>query len=149
MKESLENAIVISLNNNISEIKDLADSLGYNVISSFIQHRENPDVNSYIGKGKVDEIKKYLEDSEKKINLIIVDGELKPSQWFNLEKKFEIDVYDRIRLILAIFEKRAEKKEAKLQVKLAQLQYERPFVRELIHRAKSGEHPGFLAGAGG
>ena len=146
MKESLENAIVISLNNNISEIKDLADSLGYNVISSFIQHRENPDVNSYIGKGKVDEIKKYLEDSEKKINLIIVDGELKPSQWFNLEKKFEIDVYDRIRLILAIFEKRAEKKEAKLQVKLAQLQYERPFVRELIHRARSGEHPGFLAG---
>ncbi len=146
MKESLENAIVISLNNNISEIKDLADSLGYNVVSSFIQHRENPDVNSYIGKGKVDEIKKYLEDSEKKIKLIIVDGELKPSQWFNLEKKFEIDVYDRIRLILAIFEKRAEKKEAKLQVKLAQLQYERPFVRELIHRARSGEHPGFLAG---
>ena len=146
MKESLENAIVISLNNNISEIKDLADSLGYNVVSSFIQHRENPDVNSYIGKGKVDEIKKYIDDLEKKINLIIVDGELKPSQWFNLEKKFEIDVYDRIRLILAIFEKRAEKKEAKLQVKLAQLQYERPFVRELIHRARSGEHPGFLAG---
>jgi len=49
-------------------------------------------------------------------------------------------------LILAIFEKRAEKKEAKLQVKLAQLQYERPFVRELIHRARSGEHPGFMAG---
>ena len=146
MKDSLDNAIVISLNDDISEIKDLADSLNYNIVSSFIQHRENPDVNSYIGSGKVDEIKKFIENSEKKINLIIVDGELKPSQWFNLEKSFDIDVYDRIRLILAIFEKRAEKKEAKLQVKLAQLQYERPFVRELIHRARSGEHPGFLAG---
>jgi len=146
MKESYENAIVISLKNDISEIKDLADSLNYNIISSFIQHRENPDVNSYIGRGKVDEIIKFLESSEKKINLIIVDGELKPSQWFNLEKKFNIDVYDRTRLILAIFEKRAEKKEAKLQVKLAQLQYEKPFVRELIHRARSGEHPGFMAG---
>src|SRR4030042_881966 len=129
MKESYENAIVISLKNDISEIKDLADSLNYNIINSFIQHRENPDVNSYIGRGKVDEIIKFLESSEKKINLIIVDGELKPSQWFNLEKKFNIDVYDRTRLILAIFEKRAEKKEAKLQVKLAQLQYEKPFVR--------------------
>lgn len=146
MKEYPYNALIISLNDNISEIKDLADTLNYNIVDSFIQHRENPDVNSYIGSGKVDEIKKFIENSEKKINLIIVDGELKPSQWFNLEKKFNIDVYDRIRLILAIFEKRAEKKEAKLQVKLAQLQYERPFVRELIHRARSGEHPGFLAG---
>jgi len=146
MKDFTDNAIVISLNDDISEIKDLADSLNYNIVNSFIQHRENPDVNSYIGSGKVDEINKFIENSEKKINLIIVDGELKPSQWFNLEKKFNIDVYDRIRLILAIFEKRAEKREARLQVKLAQLQYERPFVRELIHRARSGEHPGFMAG---
>ena len=78
--------------------------------------------------------------------MLIVDGELKPSQWFLLEKKLNITVYDRIRLILAIFEKRAERKEAKLQVQLAQLQYERPYVRELIHRARAGEHPGFMAG---
>lgn len=146
MEDSTNNAIIISLNDDISEIKDLANTLNYNINEFFIQHREKPDVNSYIGSGKVDEIKKFIENSEKKINLIIVNGELKPSQWFNLEKKFNIDVYDRIRLILAIFEKRAEKKEAKLQVKLAQLQYERPFVRELIHRARSGEHPGFMAG---
>ncbi|HHF58718.1 MAG TPA: GTPase HflX, partial [Thermoplasmatales archaeon] len=73
-------------------------------------------------------------------------GELKPSQWFNLEKEFGVEVYDRLRLILSIFEKRAQSKEAKLQVKLAQLRYERPFVRELIHRARAGEHPGFMAG---
>ncbi|MGF3554835.1 MAG: GTPase, partial [Thermoplasmatota archaeon] len=146
MKESITNAIIISLDDDITEIKELANTLNYNVVNFFIQHRETPDVNTYIGSGKVEEIKKFIENSEKKINLIIINGELKPSQWFNLEKKFEIDVYDRIRLILAIFEKRAEKKEAKLQVKLAQLQYERPFVRELIHRARSGEHPGFMAG---
>jgi GTP-binding protein HflX len=140
------NAIIISLNDDVSEIVELADSLDYKVVKTFFQRRENPDVRSYIGIGKVDEIKDFIDNSEKKINLVIVDGELKPSQWYTLEKKFNIDVYDRIRLILKIFEERAERKEAKLQVKLAQLQYERPFVRELIHRAKEGEHPGFMAG---
>jgi len=140
------NAIIVALNSDISEIVDLADSLDYKIIKTFIQRRQNPDVNSYIGSGKVEEIKDFIEKSDIKINLVIVDGELKPSQWFNLEKKTGIDVFDRVRLILAIFEERADKKEAKLQVKLAQLQYERPFVRELIHRARAGEHPGFMAG---
>ncbi len=141
-----KNAIIIALNDELSEIKDLAESLDYKIIKTFIQNRQTPDVNSYIGSGKVEEINNFIETSEKKINLIIVDGELKPSQWFNLEKNSGIDVFDRIRLILGIFEERADKKEAKLQVKLAQLQYERPFVRELIHRARAGEHPGFMAG---
>jgi GTP-binding protein HflX len=141
-----KNTIIISLNEEVSEIIDLADSLGYRNIKTFIQNKKIPDVNSYIGSGKVEEIKEFIDTSDKNINLAIIDGELKPSQWFNLEKKIGIDVYDRIRLILAIFEKRADKKEAKLQVKLAQLQYERPFVREIIHRARAGEHPGFMAG---
>ena len=121
-------------------------SFKLNVLKSFFQRRVNPDVKSYIGSGKVKEIKEFIESSEQIINLVIVDGELKPSQWFILEKKLNVDVYDRARLILAIFEERADGKEAKLQVKLAQLQYERPFVRELIHRARSGEHPGLMAG---
>jgi GTP-binding protein HflX len=140
------NAIVISLNDDISEIIELANSLGYNVLKSFFQRRVNPDVKSYIGSGKVKEINEFIESSEQIINLVIVDGELKPSQWFILEKKLNVDVYDRARLILAIFEERADGKEARLQVKLAQLQYERPFVRELIHRSRSGEHPGLMAG---
>ncbi len=139
-------AIIITLNEDVSEIVDLADSLDYNIVKTFVQHRQNPDVNSYIGSGKIEEIKEFIEKSDKIISLAIIDGELKPSQWFNLEKKLSIDVFDRVRLILAIFEERADKKEAKLQVKLAQLQYERPFVRELIHRARAGEHPGFMAG---
>jgi len=139
-------AIIISLNNDVSEIKELASSLDYNVFKIFIQKRENPDVKSYIGSGKVDEIKEFIKSSENIIKLAIVDGELKPSQWFILENSLNVDVFDRARLILKIFEERAERKEAKLQVKLAQLQYERPFVRELIHRARSGEHPGLMAG---
>jgi GTP-binding protein HflX len=139
-------AILISLDDSIAEIIQLADTLGYTVLKTFIQHRTIPDVNYYIGIGKVDEIKEYLDDINDPIDLVIVNGELKPSQWFALEKKLEVNVYDRIRLILAIFEEHAERQEAILQVKLAQLQYERPYVRELIHRAKAGEHPGLMAG---
>ncbi|UCB58957.1 MAG: GTPase HflX [Thermoplasmatales archaeon] len=141
-----KNAIIISISEDISETIDLADSLDYKAIKTFIQKRKTPDVNSYIGRGKLDEIIDYISNKEINIDLIIINGDLKPSQWFNLEKKLGINVYDRIRLILDIFEKRADRREAKLQVKLAQLGYERPFVREIIHRARAGEHPGFMAG---
>ncbi|VVB60689.1 GTPase HflX [uncultured archaeon] len=146
MNTSQKTAILISLEDSTSEIIQLANTLGYKILKKFIQHRTNPDVNFYIGCGKVDEIKEFLEDTEESVDLVIVNGELKPSQWFFLEKKLETNVYDRIRLILAIFEEHAERQEALLQVKLAQLQYERPYVRELIHRAKAGEHPGLMAG---
>ena len=146
MVEKYQNALIISFNEDVSEIAQLADSLDYHVVKKFIQHRKIPDVNFYIGSGKVEEIKEYIDNSKESIDLIIIDGELKPSQWFALEKKLNANVYDRIRLILAIFEERAERKEARLQVKLAQLQYERPYVRELIHRARAGEHPGLMAG---
>lgn len=146
MESNKKNAIIVTLNKDTEEIEKLVDSLGYKTINVFYQNREKPDVNSFVGSGKVEEIRDFLKESEKEINLAIVDFELKPSQWFYLEKKLDIDVYDRVRLILAIFDERAERKEAKLQVKLAQLQYERPFVKELIHRARAGEHPGFMAG---
>ena len=146
MRSDIKNAVIISITNDFSEIKQLAKTLGYKTVKTFYQKREKPDVNNFIGSGKVEEIKEFMENCDQKIHILIVDSDLKPSQWFNLEKTLKIDVYDRIRLILAIFEQRAERKEAKLQVKLAQLQYERPFVRELIHRARAGEHPGFMAG---
>jgi GTP-binding protein HflX len=141
-----KNAIVLSLRDSVTETIQLAESLGYPVVQTFIQHKNIPDVNYYIGSGKVKEIQDFLEQTDRSITLAIVDGELRPSQWFLLEKQLNITVYDRIRLILAIFEERAERKEARFQVKLAQLRYERPYVRELIHRARAGEHPGFMAG---
>jgi GTP-binding protein HflX len=139
-------AILISNIDDIIEIKQLINTIGYNIIKIFIQKKNIPDVNSYIGKGKVEEIEKFINNYDDHINVVIIDGKLKPSQWFNLEKKFKVNVYDRIRLILEIFKSRADKKEAKLQVRLAELQYEKPFVKELIHRSRSGEHPGFMAG---
>jgi len=140
----MKKAILISLNNDTYEIKSLAETVDYKIMKEFIQVRSVPDVNTFIGPGKLEEIKDFLE--ENKVDLVIVNGKLKPSQWFTLEKELKIDVYDRIRIILAVFDKRAESKEARLQVKLAQLQYERPFVRELIHRARKSEHPGYMAG---
>jgi len=146
MTSEQKNAILISLDDATIEITQLAETLDYTILKTFIQHRTTPDVNYYIGSGKVEEINDYFKNTEETIDLIIVNDELKPSQWFALEKKLGHNVYDRIRLILAIFEEHAERREAHLQVKLAQLQYERPYVRELIHRAKAGEHPGLMAG---
>ena len=64
-------AIIITLNENVSEIVDLADSLDYNIVKSFVQHRKRPDVNSYIGSGKIEEIKEFIKTSEKIITLVI------------------------------------------------------------------------------
>lgn len=144
--ESTKTAILVSLHEDFSEITLLAESMEYTVISTFIQLREKPDVTHYIGIGKRDEIKTFIEESDEEIDAVIVDGTLKPSQWFLLEKHWGLPVYDRIRLILMIFRDRADRKEARLQVRLAELHYERPFVRELIHRSRSGEHPGLMAG---
>jgi len=146
MNENKKNSIIVSLSEDITEIEQLANSLDYTIIKTFIQHRELPDVNSYVGLGKIEEIKEFIETYIEDVDLIIVNGELKPSQWFILEKKLSVEVYDRIRFILAIFKDRADRKEARLQVRLAELQYEKPFVREIIHRARNGEHPGFMAG---
>jgi GTP-binding protein HflX len=84
MDTKQKNAVLISLDDSTSEIIQLANTLGYTILKEFIQHRANPDVNFYIGCGKVDEIKDFLKDTEEKVDLVIVNGELKPSQWFAL-----------------------------------------------------------------
>lgn len=145
MKE-LKNAILLSLDSNVSEITQLAKTLGYGICKEFIQQRSVPDINYFMGSGKLEEIVEYLKSCDEHIDVVIVNGELKPSQWFNVEKKLSVLVYDRIRVILEIFSEHAKRKEAFLQVKLAQLQYERPYVKEMIHRFRSGEHPGLMAG---
>ncbi|MBS3748415.1 MAG: GTPase HflX [Candidatus Thermoplasmatota archaeon] len=145
-KKSKKAGILVSLHDDVNEIRLLAESNDYHIVNTFVQHRDHPDVTSYIGIGKRDEIKEYIATSEEDISVVIIDGTLKPSQWFVLENYWKVTVYDRLRLILMIFKDRADRKEAQLQVRLAELQYERPFVRELIHRARSGEHPGLMAG---
>jgi len=137
-------AVIVSLRDDNRELVHLAESLDYAVVKTFVQYRKNPGQPLYIGKGKMEEIKEFVKDNG--IECIIVNGTLTPSQWYNMEKASGTKVYDRIRLILDIFADRAKRKEARLQVKLAYLRYEKPYIRELIHRTKTGEHPGFMAG---
>lgn len=136
--------VLVSLNSNVSELKDLAESLEFEVNEIFIQQRDNPSPRYFIGKGKVTEIDEYIKENN--IDIIIINSSLKPSQQYNLENFLGITVYDRIRLILEIFADRAHSEEAKLQVELAKLQYEIPLLRDWIHKARYGERPGFMAG---
>ena len=135
--------VLLSAKKDTEELRQLINSLGHSVIKEFIQTRKNT-TPFYLGEGKIEEARKYMEENG--INMVFVNDALKPSQWFNLEKNLGAIVYDRIRIILEIFAQRAKKKEAMLQVRLARLRYEKPFVRELFHRVKEGEKPGFLAG---
>ncbi len=90
--------------------------------------------------GKAFELKDLV--IEKRPDLVIVDEQLSASQIYNLSKLLNVNVIDRIRLILNIFEKRAATTEAKLQVKLAELQYEVPRIREIVRLSKMGEQTG-------
>lgn len=78
--------------------------------------------------------------------LVVVDAALKPPQLFGIEDVVKAEVWDRIRVILEIFQQKAQVKEARLQVELARLRYELPFVHEALHRTLTGEHPGFMGG---
>ena len=138
------NVIFVSLSEDLAELTGLAESLNYTIDKSFIQNRSSPNPKYYVGTGKAKEIAEYIHNNE--IDLVIINAQLKASQFFNLERILKKRVFDRIRLILEIFNDRANSREAKLQVDLARLQYEIPLVNEWIHRAKKGERPGFLAG---
>jgi GTP-binding protein HflX len=135
--------IIISLSDETGELAELARSIGYTVKEIFVQRREKPGP-YFVGRGKMEEIGAFVEHHT--IECAVVNDVLTPSTWFSLERHLGIPVYDRIRLILEIFADRARKREGQLQVQLAKLRYERPFVRELFHRVKHGEKPGFLGG---
>ena len=80
------------------------------------------------------------------VEALIINGDLKPTQHYALENSLKVECVDRIRLILEIFTSRAMSNESRLQVEKARLKYEIPLLREWIHSAKMGEHPGFLGG---
>jgi len=140
----IKRCILVSLDDDISELKELAGSLDFDVKKVFIQYKEKPNPKYYIGSGKAKEIKEFLDEQE--IDIAIFNGSLKPSQQYNLENYLRITVYDRIRLILEIFADRTHSEEARLQVELAKLNYEIPLLRDWIHKARYGEKPGFMAG---
>ncbi len=129
-----ETAIVISVGTkgedrsivfeHLDELAFLAETAHVNVAEKLIQERVSPDVRTYIGKGKVDELRELIE--QHKAQLIIADSELSPVQIRNLERELNVKVLDRSALILDIFATRARSVEAKTQVELAQLQYLMP-----------------------
>ncbi len=114
---------------NLLELAQLARSAGAKVLQAVIQARRAPDVSSYIGRGKVDELGEVCRRRE--ANLIIFDNDLSPVQARNLERLTGVNVCDRTELILDIFAQRARSKQARLQVELAQLEYLMPRLRRM------------------
>ena len=106
---------------SLKELEELAGTAGAEVAAAVVQKREGVHPGTYIGKGKIEEIRQmlYLLDA----NGVICDDELSPAQMNNLERELECKVMDRTLLILDIFAKRAKTSEGKIQVELAQLKY--------------------------
>ena len=114
---------------SLDELARLADTAGVEVVGIFIQKRQKPDKAYYAGKGFLAEA--INESKEENPGLIIFDNELSPSQGRNTEKEFEMDIIDRTEVILNIFHDHARTRESKLQVKLAELQYQLPRLKRL------------------
>jgi GTPase len=111
------------------ELESLINTLGGEIVDRVIQKLNNPDPASYIGKGKVQEVVKIVE--EKRVDVVVLNNAAKPKQVFNLKTALQkvnpnIEVFDRIDLILHIFDKHASTKEAKLQIELARMRYMGP-----------------------
>jgi GTPase len=109
---------------SLDELARLADTAGGVAVGRVIQRRDRPESATYFGRGKVDEMQELR--SELDYDLVVVDDELSPVQQRNLEKQLECPVTDRPGLIIEIFAQRARTREAKLQVEMAQLEYQLP-----------------------
>lgn len=109
---------------SIDELEELAKTAGSKVLAKIIQKKEKPDPATYIGSGRLREIRDFCRDNE--ADLIIFDCELSPSQQRNVENFTDVRVIDRTTLILDIFAARARSKEGRIQVELAQLKYSLP-----------------------
>ena len=116
----MENAILVG-SHALDELRELAKSAGARIIDEVIQRRSHPDPATYIGKGKVEELREQV--LLEGVKVVIFDEDLSPSQAKNLEEVLEARVVDRTGLILDIFARRARTREGQLQVELAQLNY--------------------------
>ncbi|HEV3003880.1 MAG TPA: GTPase HflX [Pirellulales bacterium] len=125
--------------NPLEELGGLATTAGAHVVGQLTQRREAPDKTTYLGKGKVDELRVLGEARD--ADVIIFDNDLSPAQTRNLEKATNLKVLDRTELILDIFASRAQTHEAGLAVELAQLQYSLPRLKRMwthLSRLKMG-----------
>ncbi|AGA29202.1 GTPase HflX [Singulisphaera acidiphila] len=123
----------------LDEIRGLAKTAGLVVVGSMLQKRQHVDIATYIGSGKVAELKELVEAHE--ADLVVFDNDLGPAQTRNLERILGVKVIDRTEVILDIFATRARTHEAHLQVELAQLEYAMPRLKRMwthLSRYKGG-----------
>ncbi len=131
----------------LDELAFLAQTLDLNVVKSFTQRLDKPDIRSFVGKGKLEEIQTYIKAEE--VQVIIFDDDLSPSQLRNLEKELKVKIYDRSLLILDIFLQRAQTAQAKTQVELARSEYLLPrLTRMWTHLERQRGGTGTRGGAG-
>ena len=130
-KEVTERAVLVGLitpaqseskaNEYLDELAFLADTAGAVTVERFLQRLDYPNPRTFVGTGKLEEIKQYVLDNE--IGMVIFDDDLSTKQVSNIEKELQVKILDRTSLILDIFAKRAQTANAKTQVELAQYQY--------------------------
>ncbi|WP_300727628.1 GTPase HflX [uncultured Rikenella sp.] len=131
----------------LDELRFLAETAGFATAATFMQKLAAPDKRTFMGSGKLSEIKAYVEEQE--IGTVIFDDELSPSQTRNLERELGVRILDRTRLILDIFAQRATTAYAKTQVELAQLQYLLPRLSGMwTHLERQRGGTGTRGGAG-
>ncbi|VXD19795.1 GTPase HflX [Marinoscillum sp. 108] len=131
----------------LEELEFLVQTLDIKVEKTYAQKLERPDTKTFVGKGKLEEIKEFVK--AKNIGNVIFDDDLTPSQLRNLEKELKVKIYDRSLLILDIFLKRAQTTQAKTQVELARYQYLLPrLTRMWTHLERQRGGTGTRGGAG-
>lgn len=143
MAAALRKAILITypVEQARNEAISLAETAGYSIIR-IVTQKQITKSRFGIGRGKAEEVKELVQ--ELKPDVIIFDEVLKPSQMYNLASVCKIEIIDRERLILEIFEQRASTAESRIQIRLAQLRYELTRARDKVRLARAGEQPGFF-----
>ena len=136
----------------LDELEFLADTAGAVTVRRFTQKVNGPSAVTYVGKGKLDEIRQYIEDcaeNEEPIGMVIFDDELSAKQIRNIENELKVKILDRTSLILDIFAMRAQTANAKTQVELAQYRYMLPRLQRLwTHLERQGGGSGSGGGKG-
>ena len=136
----------------LDELEFLADTAGAVTVKRFTQKVDGPSSVTYVGSGKLAEIRKYIEDeaeAEREVGMVIFDDELTAKQIRNIEKELKVKILDRTSLILDIFAMRAKTAEAKTQVELAQHRYMLPRLQRLwTHLERQGGGSGSGGGKG-
>lgn len=139
-------------NEYLDELEFLADTAGAETVRRFTQKAGGPNAVTYVGKGKLEEIKQYIDEeaeNERPVGMVIFDDELSAKQIRNIEKALDVKILDRTSLILDIFAMRAQTANAKTQVELAQYRYMLPRLQRLwTHLERQGGGSGSGGGKG-